>query len=229
MTQQTNEERHLSELPLFPLSNTVLFPGMVLPLYIFEPRYRVMISRCIQLKHPFGVCLISEGHEVGGQATPYDIGTSAKITEVERKPDGTMNIQVLGIERFKVREIIKNEPYLTARTTRYTLVDDRDAVPAGLELEIERGLRKYIDTIVDSLEVEFQIDAADKGAIALAYLAAILLPLPPKDKQKLLEKTTLSNMLRAEKTLLKREQMLLDTMIDRQRNASQGNQSFSEN
>ena len=64
------------EMPLFPL-NVVLFPGMVLPLHVFEPRYREMINHCIEEEKPFGVVLIDEGQEVGGPAAPRLVGTAA--------------------------------------------------------------------------------------------------------------------------------------------------------
>jgi len=227
MTHKSSEEARTTELPLFPLSNTVLFPGMVLPLYIFEPRYRVMINRCIQLKRPFGICLIDEGPEVGGVAEPHQVGTVAEITEVERNPDGTMNIEVLGIERFIIQEITQREPYLLAHVSQYPMTND--GAYHDVVLDLEDGLRKYIDTVVASLDVEFQIDEAHKGAIALAYLTAILLPLPSKDKQQLLEMPVLSDMLAKEKSLLRREQMLLDAMVSRKQSNMRDNQSFSEN
>jgi Lon protease-like protein len=85
----------LHEIPLFPL-NTVLFPGMPLPLHIFEDRYKGMINQSIQEATPFGVVLIREGAEVGDTAIPYDVGTSAFVTQVERLPDGRMNINTVG-------------------------------------------------------------------------------------------------------------------------------------
>ena len=84
-----------SNLPLFPL-NTVLFPGMVLPLHIFEERYKLMMNRCLEQERPFGVVLIREGAEVGEQAVPYDVGTTSVIAGVTRYDDGRMNIVSLG-------------------------------------------------------------------------------------------------------------------------------------
>ena len=71
----------MTELPLFPL-NVVLFPGMVLPLHIFEPRYREMVNYCLDEKKPFGVVLLREGEERGGPAIPYQVGTAARIMRV---------------------------------------------------------------------------------------------------------------------------------------------------
>src|SRR5437867_720934 len=89
------------EIPLFPL-NTVLFPGMPLPLHIFEPRYREMIGVCSDEDRPFGVVLIREGMEVGEAAKPFEVGTMAKIIGIDRLNDGRMNIVTVGTRRFRV-------------------------------------------------------------------------------------------------------------------------------
>ncbi|MBF6600779.1 MAG: LON peptidase substrate-binding domain-containing protein [Dehalococcoidia bacterium] len=70
------------DLRLFPLQ-TVLFPGMRLPLHIFEERYKIMVRECIDEDAPFGVVLIRSGAEVGGGAIPHDVGTTARIIQVE--------------------------------------------------------------------------------------------------------------------------------------------------
>src|SRR5687767_6893854 len=100
----------LREMPLFPL-NTVLFPGMVLPLHIFEPRYKIMIAECVKENKPFGVILIKEGAEVGGSATTYTFGTSAYVTQVEKLQDERMNIQTVGYQRFKLHDLKEGRPY----------------------------------------------------------------------------------------------------------------------
>ena len=83
----SHEQSSAMEMPLFPL-NVVLFPGMALPLHIFEPRYREMINRCLDENLAFGVVLIKEGPEVGGDALPRRVGTAARIVKVDRQPDG---------------------------------------------------------------------------------------------------------------------------------------------
>ena len=102
----------LTELPLFPLNNVVLFPGMKLPLHIFEERYKEMIGRCSETDSPFGVLLIKEGQEVGETAQPFTVGATARIAEVQRLDDGRMNILTQGEQRFRVVEIIREIPYL---------------------------------------------------------------------------------------------------------------------
>jgi Lon protease-like protein len=99
------------ELPLFPL-DTVLFPGATMPLHIFEERYKEMIGLCLEEKRPFGVLLIREGTAVGGPATPFDVGTTALISSVQRLEEGRMNLVCLGGQRFRVASTSTGHPYL---------------------------------------------------------------------------------------------------------------------
>ena len=103
--------RAMDRLPLFPL-RTVLFPGMALPLHIFEERYRLMIGRCMEERSPFGVVLIRSGEEVGAAAEPHDIGTTARIASVQRLEDGRMNLVALGEQRFRILQLDNSGPYL---------------------------------------------------------------------------------------------------------------------
>src|SRR2546421_4823703 len=98
-------------LPLFPLGE-VLFPGMMLPLHIFEPRYRLMIRRCVSEKIPFGVVLITRGQEVGPGAEFFNVGTTARITRVQRADDGRLYIASVGESRFRVLQTNNDQPYL---------------------------------------------------------------------------------------------------------------------
>ena len=102
------------ELPIFPL-NSVLFPGMMLPLHIFEPRYWEMIERCEREQIPFGVVLIHEGREVGGPAIPHKVGTATRILRIERTDDARMNITTVGTQRFRILELDQSHSYLSAK------------------------------------------------------------------------------------------------------------------
>ena len=76
-----NQPEDLLQLSLFPL-NVVLFPGMPMPLHIFEERYKAMIGECVDREEPFGIILIKEGQEVGEPAEPVKVGTTARIVQV---------------------------------------------------------------------------------------------------------------------------------------------------
>lgn len=93
------------EIPLFPL-HTVLFPGGALPLRIFEPRYLDMISDCLRTGSGFGICLISEGNETGGDAEVFEYGTLGDISYWQQLPDGLLGITVRGRQRFR---LVSNE------------------------------------------------------------------------------------------------------------------------
>jgi Lon protease-like protein len=104
------------DLPLFPL-HTVLCPGIALPLHIFEPRYRLMVGRCLERDEPFGVVWIRSGREVGpGSLAVAEVGTTAEIRDAERYPDGRYDLVVIGTGRFRIVEVdAEREPYLLAR------------------------------------------------------------------------------------------------------------------
>lgn len=100
-------------LPLFPLPNVVLFPGMLLPLHIFEPRYRQMMQDVIAGNQRFGVQLCQEYNPATLQGKPFDVGTVAKLVDYETLPDGRMNILTMGERRFRVTAYDSEEkPYL---------------------------------------------------------------------------------------------------------------------
>lgn len=98
------------EIPLFPL-RTVLFPGMALPLRIFEERYRVMVSELLESGGVFGVLLIKEGDEVGGGAKPFTVGTTARIEESAEMGGGRYAITARGSRRFRLLKMLEPRPY----------------------------------------------------------------------------------------------------------------------
>ena len=89
------------QLPLFPL-NTVLFPGGVLPLRVFEARYMDMVRQCMRDSSPFGVVLITKGGEVGAPATTAPVGTIARIAAWDMPQLGLLHLRAIGVERFRI-------------------------------------------------------------------------------------------------------------------------------
>ncbi|MGZ9161010.1 MAG: LON peptidase substrate-binding domain-containing protein [Candidatus Limnocylindrales bacterium] len=107
------------EIPLFPL-HTVLCPGIVLPLHVFEERYRAMTRHCLDTGDPFGVVLIRDGHEIGtkGVATLAGVGAFAEIREAGRYPDGRYDLLAAATGRFAIESVdARREPYLVAEVT----------------------------------------------------------------------------------------------------------------
>ena len=99
-----------TRLRLFPL-NTVLFPGAVLNLHVFEERYRLMIASCLAGDHRFGVVLIARGSEVGGGDVRHDRGTMATIEVASPTPDGRYGVLARGGDRLRVHSWLDDAPY----------------------------------------------------------------------------------------------------------------------
>ena len=86
---------------MFPLG-TVLVPGAMLPLHVFEPRYRALVADCIAGEPEFGVVLIERGSEVGGGDARFDVGTRARIVQIAELPDGRYALSTVGLRRIRV-------------------------------------------------------------------------------------------------------------------------------
>ena len=169
-------------LPLFPL-HTVLFPGGVLPLRIFEPRYLDMVSDCLRNDHGFGVCLIRAGGEVGAPAETAEVGTLARIQDWDKTPAGLLAITARGERRFRVlqREV---------RADRLVLVQiDFLDEPPPLALPLQHApLARLLDRLLDDLDPPYKdlpraLDDADWVGARLTEL----LPMDLQEKQALLE------------------------------------------
>jgi Lon protease-like protein len=107
----------VTQVPLFPL-NTVVFPGVVTPLHIFEERYRTLVRDLMTIEavfdRVFGVIAIREGYEVGehGMQSVHRVGTLVQLTEVEAYDDGRFDIEVIGRQRLRVIDSDNSGPYL---------------------------------------------------------------------------------------------------------------------
>jgi Lon protease-like protein len=201
------------ELPLFPL-NTVLFPGQMLPLHIFEDRYRLMIRRCLAEDLPFGVVLIKHGQEVGVAAEPHDVGTIARIVKSSHLPDGTIDIVVVGQERFFIQHPIYDQPYLRGevRTLLMQEPSDVDAV-VTLARAVRDGVTQYIQLIVEAAGLQIRVDEMPAAPLQLGYLAGVAMQIDNREKQDLLAISSLQEVLVREVRLLNRENALLRWMI----------------
>jgi len=200
------------ELPLFPL-NTVLFPGQVLPLHIFEDRYRLMIRRCLADDSSFGVALIQHGAEVGDPAEPHSVGTVARIIESSHLPDGTMNIVTVGTERFRIRRLLRDQPYLRGEVEVFPMDEPADSVAlTDLTRHVREQVSRYIALIAKAAGLQIQVGEVPEAPQQVGYLAAVAMQIDNAEKQRLLGSPSLSGILAAEKTLLSRENALLTWM-----------------
>src|SRR5438876_1206811 len=99
------------EIPLFPLPNLVLFPHIVVPLHIFEERYKLMINDCIDRSEVFGLVLLRSGAEQESEETIHRVGVTARIVEVERLDEGRLNILCQGENRFRIHRFLQQTPF----------------------------------------------------------------------------------------------------------------------
>jgi Lon protease-like protein len=173
MTDRPHEPVETFALPLFPL-NLVLYPGMMLPLHIFEERYQVMIGECFDQKKPFGVILIKAGQEVGGSAVPVSIGTTAHILDVQGLGGGRMNILTRGEQRFEVHKIIQSSPHLIAEVAylpdEIDAQDDEQAAAVVARLRTDySALLERMASLAPEPDGDLQVPAE---AAALSYAIA---------------------------------------------------------
>lgn len=200
-------------LPLFPL-NTVLFPGMQLKLHIFEPRYKTLISQCIDSKAPFGVVLIRQGAENGNRdILPYEVGCTADIGEVQRLPLGRMNILTTGHRRFRISAIDRSYPYLVADVDYFLPEEDRPGVIKVYSKLLRPLLLRYLDILSSSSDSQFDPEQLPRQPRAVAQIASILLQADNLQKQELLSIDSLSNLLTTLVDIYRLETMLLKVRL----------------
>ncbi|MFG1608148.1 LON peptidase substrate-binding domain-containing protein [Actinoplanes sp. NPDC049265] len=213
-------------LPVFPLS-TVLFPGLVLPLHIFEERYRALVRELVAKPedgpHEFGVVTLRHGSEVqaqaDGEAGPpvdespvtaeqlYEVGCTAELRQVTELPDGRFDIVTVGRRRFRVLAVNSGpEPYLTAEVE---WLPDEDAPGETADLLAPRVLaafRTYLDLLRPATEV---LDTVPDDPTVLSHLVAATAQLTTDERQLLLAAPDTASRLRTELKLLNREAGLL--------------------
>jgi len=172
----------MPELPLFPL-RTVLFPGGLLPLRIFEPRYVDMVGRCMSDGGEFGVVLITRGEESGAIAAVADVGTSARIVDFNTLPDGLLGLMCRGARRFRLHSRRQQGDGLHLGT-----IDWIADAPASALAPEHRPVARVLQRVLQELSataplLEVQLDDAGWVADRLAEL----LPLERAMQQALLE------------------------------------------
>jgi len=214
----------LASLPLFPLGS-VLFPGMLLPLHIFEPRYRLLVKRSVERDEPFGIVLIKSGPEVGGAAEPYHVGTTARIMGSTPLPGGRSFIIARGERRFTVDAVdAEREPYLVARV--HYLSEDDGAEASELADRAADLFGQYLTGIVSTsndARTEMPLGEIREGTPAeVSYRIAGGLGIDAAERQRLLESERTGPRLESIVGLLERENTLLKELLLRLRARGEG-------
>jgi Lon protease-like protein len=181
-------------IPLFPL-NTVLFPGGVLPLRVFETRYIDMVRDCMKHDAPFGVVLIRSGQEVGGAAEPEAVGCMAYITQWDMEQLGMLMLRTQGGERFRILETRTLADERLEARVEMIAADDVSQAVSDAHVACATALKTVTDAITargraeqgDAFESPFAMPMQFDQSGWVANRWCEILPIPLKARQKLLE------------------------------------------
>ncbi|GAA0734919.1 LON peptidase substrate-binding domain-containing protein [Dactylosporangium roseum] len=212
-------------LPLFPLG-TVLFPGLVLPLHVFEPRYRTLVQHLTELPasmpREFGVVAIRRGWEVGRQTESgdasitageslslYEIGCAAEVRQITELPDGRFDLMTVGRRRFRLLGLARNDaPYLTGEVEWLPEPKGEPEREGELAAGVLAAFQQYLRVIRRTDEDDAGEQMPDDPTV-LSHLVAATASLTLEDRQALLAKPDTMSRLKAERSLLRREAALL--------------------
>jgi uncharacterized protein len=199
-------------LPLFPLG-TVLYPGLVLPLNIFEERYRELVRDLMAGPEPrqFGVIAIREGRETGiaGIRALHEIGCTATLRQVEEKEDGGYSLVTVGTDRFRLGPLDESRAYLQADVDLLAEDTGDEATAALAARAVQEAFRAYLDVLAKRGGTRVNIPELPDEPVLLSYVvaASVIVDLP--DKQALLAEPDAVARLNAERALLIKETQML--------------------
>lgn len=206
-----------ARLPLFPLG-TVLFPGLLLPLHVFEERYRLLVEELTALPttepRRFGVVAIRRGREVGedGVDALYDVGCTAELRRVTAYDDGRYDIITSGVARFRVLETDDSRPYLSADVDLLPETVGAQAEVKMLTEQVRAHFGRYLEVVAEAQASPVDAPTIPGDPLVLSYLVAATMLLDLGDRQRLLAEETAEGRLAAELAMLRRETAMLRTL-----------------
>ena len=197
------------QLPLFPLPNVDLFPDVLLPLHIFEPRYRIMVEDTLKTHKKIGMVLLKKGWEENYYETPeiFEVGCMGQIVDQEKLPDGKFNILLKGVSRFSVARIVEPAPY---RRAKIALLPDRIE---SLSDQDAQKMKKNLCDAAEALPEYFVYNKLPLNRVPVDFAAPLptvvdtisyYLSIDPYEKQPILEETRVD----------KRAELLYEKLID---------------
>ena len=201
-------------LPLFPLG-TVLYPGLLLPLHIFEERYRQLVRDLLAGSEPgqFGVIAIRKGRETGadGVSALHEIGCIAALRQVREHSDGRFDLVTAGTQRFRLVSLEHGRPYLQGVVDLLAEGTGEQAAAGAAARAVQRAFRDYLVTLAARGTGEVTIPELPDEPVALSYLVAASMVVDLPDRQALLAEPDALQRLQAERELLAREIAMLRT------------------
>ncbi|MBU6215773.1 MAG: LON peptidase substrate-binding domain-containing protein [Acidobacteria bacterium] len=197
-------------LPVFPLGS-VLLPGMILPLHVFEERYRVLVADVLAADvAEFGVTLIERGSEVGGGDVRADVGCLARVLEAAATDDGRWALVTVGTEPFAVEEWLPDDPYPCARISSLEDLDLPPADAADRLVVLAAALRRCA-ALATELGASGSVDVELSEDPWLAtFQAAVLAPIGALDRQRVLRTRSAVERLALVEELVAEQSLLLD-------------------
>ena len=180
----------LVQVPIFPLPNVVFFPKILLPLHIFEPRYRKMVADALAGEQKIGMVLLQEGWEKDYHGTPtvFSVGCLGKMEAHERVEQGRYNILLRGLSRFEIVDFVQQQPYRMARVR--LLSDDPLRLEPDQQIrERDRFLDRFEKYLSEVMGVEVEREMLERAGTFEAVInqVAATLDIPAADKQALLQ------------------------------------------
>ncbi len=194
---------NILELPLFPL--TVLFPGTVLPLHIFEPRYRQMIAACQRENKPLGIVLPKPESEFMREV-PHTIGTIAEIHNLEQLEDGRYTLNAVGIKRFRIVSENRDKAYISATVEPYEDITTQEPDLTSTTQQARKMFEDYLAMLLqEANEPDVQANLPDESEDLSYFIASFLMNIEDTQKQHFLEMTSTYQRLHEEIAILRRE------------------------
>jgi Lon protease-like protein len=202
-------------LPLFPLG-TVLFPGLLLPLHIFEERYRQLVRDLLAGPGPrrFGVVAIRKGRETGidGISGLYRVGCTATLRQVTQHDDGRFDLVTAGTQRFRLDELDDSKPYLQGGVDLLREDTGDEAAAERAARAVQAAFHGYLSALAVHGATQVSIPNLPDEPVALSYLVAASMIIDLSEKQVLLAEPDAASRLAAERALLTRETSMLRSL-----------------
>jgi uncharacterized protein len=205
-------------LPLFPLG-AVLYPGMVLPLHIFEDRYRRLVRDLLDGPEPrrFGVIAIHQGRETGveGVHSLYKIGCTATLRRVDKHEDGRFDLVTVGTQRFRLLALDQTLPYLQGEVEMLADAPVDEGAAAPLVRAVQVAFRGYLDALTESGGAVVRVEDLPDEPVLLSFIVAAAMVIDLPERQGLLDEPDALGRLGAERALLSRETAMLRATTSR--------------
>jgi uncharacterized protein len=205
-------------LPLFPLG-AVLYPGMLLPLHIFEERYRQLVRDLLARPEPrqFGVIAIRKGRETGldGVRSLYEIGCTATVRRVNRLEDGRFDLVTVGTQRFRLLALDQTLPYLQGEIELLAEAGVDQAVAAPCVRAVLVAFRAYLDALTERGGATVRIEDLPTEPVLLSFVVAATMVIDLPERQRLLDEPDAVRRLDTERALLARETAMVRATTSR--------------